>query len=168
MEFNFLLNSAQRSKTFARFTVTNDIVTPDKATYKYAGFYYIGKNPASIERLVKIFKRGYASEHIADAKIELIRCLSQEKNTVPEVIFCESHFELASFKSLCQYLDQHEVFASIPFVVDTADLSESKLTFLRKNKLADDIICLEQTDDKIINSKIQFLKKIKSNSPSTG
>ncbi len=74
------------------------------------GFYYIGKNPANIEKLVNLFKRGYASDSIDNARAELKRSIDQEKNTLPEVIFCESSFEFSRCKKFCSIPQQQSFF----------------------------------------------------------
>ncbi len=40
-----------------------------------------------IDKLVQMYKRGYASEGLENMKAELLRSLEQEKNILPEVIF---------------------------------------------------------------------------------
>ncbi len=50
------------------------------------GFYYVGTKRANITKLVNIYKRGYASGNLNEAKIELTR----KDRDLPEVIFCES------------------------------------------------------------------------------
>jgi len=162
---DFLLTKQSTPKTFIRYSIKGGVDTKSRSqtlSQNRSGFYYIGKDSQNIEKLVNVFKRGYASEHIENAKSELIRSLTQEKNSIPEVIFCESRFDLAAIKGFSNFLSSHELFSSIPFVIDTTHLPESKLSYFRKNKLADDIVYLQQYDDKVIHDKIQFLKKIKS------
>ncbi|HTQ28334.1 MAG TPA: sugar transferase [Puia sp.] len=112
--------------------------------------------------MVKIFKRGYASESIENAKTELVRSLQLEKNNIPEVIFCETHFDLAAIRSFCLYIGNHAAFSTIPFVVDASSLNGREVNDFRKHKLADEIIFLNKTDENGISSKIQFLKKVKT------
>ena len=161
MEFDLLLDTERKTSSFAHYSITN-IVHPNQNNVKYTGFYYIGKNPENIEKIVKVFKRGYACENIENAKSELTRCLSREKNIVPEVILCESHFEIAALQSLCQYLDKHHIFASIPFLIVSGNFSESKINHLRKHNLADDIIDSLEIESGEIVSKVEFIKKFKS------
>lgn len=161
MDFTFTKN--QPVKTFVRYSVKGvEINEKVITTHARNGFYYVGKNAETIEKLVKVFKRGYASENTEAVKHELLRGLSGEKNYVPEVIFCESSFEAASIRNLSQFLFEHEIFSSIPFVVTTSDLADPKVNFVRKNKLADDVILIQSTDENTILNKVQFLKKIKS------
>src|SRR5882724_11795173 len=159
MEFTFLPKATERSKQFVRYTIKSKEIK--EAEFNKSGFYYIGKNPANIEKLVKLFKRGYASDNIENAKSELKRCLMQEKNTIPEIIFCESQFEFAAIKNFCLFLNNHKSLSSIPVVLDATNLSEMELNLYRKHKLADEITFLQDTDEKSLMLKIQFLKKVK-------
>ena len=111
--------------------------------YIHSGFYYIGKNPANIEKLVKLFKRGYASDSIDNARAELKRSIEQEKNTIPEVIFCESSFDFSAVKSFVQFLNSNPAFAAIPFIMDSTHLCEMEMSLYKKHMLADDIMQIE-------------------------
>jgi lipopolysaccharide/colanic/teichoic acid biosynthesis glycosyltransferase len=163
MEISILPKPTQRRMSFVRYSIRPIEVTDDKAiTYTKSGFYYIGKNPANIEKLVRLFNRGYASEGIENAKSELSRCLAQEKNIIPEIIFCESQFDFTAVKSFCSFLSNHPVFSTIPFVLDAGSLCDMELNLYKKNKLADEIICLQGMEDHDLRVKIQFLKKVKT------
>jgi lipopolysaccharide/colanic/teichoic acid biosynthesis glycosyltransferase len=166
MDFTFLPKTNLKSRTFARYTVSgfNSFHNNNKAkaTYSHNGFYYIGKNADNIDKLVRVFKRGYASEILENAKFELKRSLEQEKNVIPEIIFCEGHFDFAAIKSFSQFLKNHPVLSAIPFVIDANGLSEKELNNFKKNKLPDEIIFLEDYDEKHLLAKGQFLKKVKS------
>jgi lipopolysaccharide/colanic/teichoic acid biosynthesis glycosyltransferase len=161
MEFTFLPKSNLRSPGFARYAVKS-YYSQESVTYQNSGFYYIGKNSGNIEKLVKVFKRGYASEALENAKAELKRSLEQEKNIIPEIIFCESHFDFSAIRSFRQFLDNHRALASIPFVLDATDLSQKELNLYRKHKLPDEIIFLETYDEESLLAKGKFLTKIKS------
>ena len=83
MDFTFLPNKpSYRNKTFVRFNLRAQEIKAH-AGYINNGFYYIGRNPENIDKLVKIYKRGYASENIENAKTELKRSLEQEKKCYP-------------------------------------------------------------------------------------
>jgi lipopolysaccharide/colanic/teichoic acid biosynthesis glycosyltransferase len=159
MEFTFLPKATQKSREFVHYTIRSKEIK--EAAYNKSGFYYIGKNPANIEKLVKLFKRGYASDNIENAKSELKRCLMQEKNTIPEIIFCESQFDFAAVRSFCLFLNNHKSLSSIPVVLDATNLCEIELNLYKKHKLADEITFLQETDEKSLMLKIQFLKKVK-------
>lgn len=163
MEFTFLPKSTLRSQAFARYAIKS-YYSQETFTYKNSGFYYIGKNSGNIEKLVKVFKRGYASEALENAKAELKRSLEQEKNIIPEIIFCESNFDFSAIKSFRQFLNNHPALSSIPFVLDATDLSQKDLNQHRKHKLPDEIIFLEAYDEESLLAKGRFLTKVKSNS----
>jgi len=152
-----------RNTGFARYAIKSYSVNEQNAiAYKNSGFYYIGKNSGNIEKLVKVFKRGYASEGLENARAELNRSLDQEKNVVPEIIFCEPQFGFSSIKNFCLFLRSHKELSSIPFVLDATNLSEKELNLYRKHKLLDEIIFLNEYDEKSLYAKGSFLKKIKS------
>ncbi|HTS44620.1 MAG TPA: sugar transferase [Puia sp.] len=161
MEFTFLPRTTTlKNSKFVHYRITSDPIS-ETITYDKSGFYYIGKNATNIEKLVKIFKIGYASESIENAKSELKRSLSQEKNAIPEIIFCESQFEFEAVKSFCHFLNNHPVLYSIPVVLDAGNLCEMELNMYKKHKLADEIIFLQEANEINLMSKIKFLKKIK-------
>ena len=161
MEFTFLPKSTLRNPGFTRYAIKS-YYSQGSITYKNSGFYYIGKNSVNIEKLVKVFKRGYASDGLENAKAELKRSLEQEKNVIPEIIFCESQFDFAAIKNFRLFLNSHSALRSIPFVLDATNLSEKELNLYRKHKLLDEIIFLEEYDEESLFVKGRFLKKIKS------
>src|SRR5271170_3606769 len=98
MDFTFLPKATYKGKAFVRYSIRAKEISATPLVV-HSGFYYIGKNHANIKKLVKLFKRGYASDSIDNARIELKRSIEQEKNIIPEVIFCESSFDFAAVKS---------------------------------------------------------------------
>lgn len=135
---------------------------PKAGSSQYSGFYYIGKNTSDIEKLVRVYKRGYASEGLDNVKAELLRSLQQEKNMIPEVILCEARFDFPAIRSFSQFLRQHPVLNSIPFILDGSGLSEEQLWLYKKNTKPDEILFLQSCDDKALKVKIQFLRKVKA------
>ena len=135
---------------------------PPSTSVIHSGFYYIGKNPANIEKLVKLFKRGYASDSIDNARAELKRSIDQEKNILPEVIFCESSFDFAAIKSFVQFLNSNTAFSVIPFIMDSADLCDMEMGLYKKHMLADDIMEIDTAEENSLISKVRFLNKVKS------
>ncbi len=115
MDFTFLpKTSTYQQKAFVRYSIRSKEVAAAPG-YISSGFYYIGKNPANIERLVKLYKRGYASDKIENAKAELKRSIAQEKNIIPEVIFCESSFDFAAVKNFVHFLNSSKAALHHPF-----------------------------------------------------
>jgi lipopolysaccharide/colanic/teichoic acid biosynthesis glycosyltransferase len=161
MDFTLLPKTTYRGKAFVRYSIRAKEVSSSPLII-HNGFYYIGKNPANIEKLVKLFKRGYASDSIENARAELKRSTDQEKNTLPEVIFCESSFDFAAVKSFVQFLNTNLYFAGIPFIMDSANLCEMEMGMYKKHMLADDIMEIDKAEQNALISKVRFLNKVKS------
>jgi lipopolysaccharide/colanic/teichoic acid biosynthesis glycosyltransferase len=162
MDFTFLPRSTYKGKTFVRYSIRSKEVAAATPTIIHSGFYYIGKNPANIEKLVKLFKRGYASDSIDNARAELRRSIELEKNTLPEVIFCESNFDFSAVKSFVQFLSGNTAFTAIPFIMDSENLCEMELGLYKKHMLADDIMQIEMAEHSALLSKVRFLNKVKA------
>jgi lipopolysaccharide/colanic/teichoic acid biosynthesis glycosyltransferase len=161
MDFTILPKSPYKGKAFVRYRIPAKEVSAGIKII-HSGFYYIGKNPANIEKLVKLFKRGYASDSIDNARAELKRSIEQEKNTLPEVIFCESSFDFSAVKNFVQFLSSNPLFSSIPFIMDSSHLSEADMALYKKHMLADDIMLIEESDQNSLLGKVRFLNKVKS------
>jgi lipopolysaccharide/colanic/teichoic acid biosynthesis glycosyltransferase len=99
---------------------------------------------------------------IENAKSELKRCLLQEKNNIPEIIFCETKFDLAAIRNFRNFLNSHSSLSSIPFVLDASNLAQTELELHKKAKLSDEILFLQETAEEKLVVKTKFLKKIKS------
>jgi lipopolysaccharide/colanic/teichoic acid biosynthesis glycosyltransferase len=134
---------------------------PQAETFQYSGFYYVGKNSIHIDKLVQMYKRGYASEGIENTKAELMRSLEREKNTLPEVIICEAKFDLNEIRGLKQFLRQHPVLHSIPFILDGSGLGDKELELYRTYARPDEILFLQHCDEAALQDKIGFLRKVK-------
>jgi len=161
MEFTFLPKTTYKGKAFVRYSIRAKEVSASPLVIQN-GFYYVGKNPANIEKLVKLFKRGYASDSIDNARAELKRSIEQEKNTIPEVIFCESSFEFSAVKGFVQFLTSNPAFTAIPFIMDSTHLCDIEMNLYKKHMLADDIIQIESADQNALFSKVRFLNKVKA------
>ena len=161
MDFTFLPKATYKGKSFVRYSIRAKEASTS-TTFIHSGFYYVGKNPANIEKLVKLFKRGYASDSIDNARAELKRSIIQEKNTLPEVIFCESSFDFAAVKSFVQFLNGNEAFSVIPFIMDSADLCDMEMGMYKKHMLADDIMKIDGAEETALLGKVRFLNKVKS------
>jgi lipopolysaccharide/colanic/teichoic acid biosynthesis glycosyltransferase len=161
MDFSILPDSTYKENAFVRFRIPakETFATP---TIVHSGFFYIGRNPANIEKLVKLFKRGYASDSLDNARAELKRSVEQERNTLPEVIFCESSFDFPEVKNFVQFLNSNPLFSSIPFIIDSSDLSEADMSLYKKHMLADDIMLIEESEQGSLLGKVRFLNKVKS------
>jgi len=163
MDFTFLPKSAYKEKAFVRYSIRAKEVSEHPFVIQN-GFYYIGKNSDNIDKLVKLFKRGYASDSMENARAELKRSTEQDKNTLPEVIFCESSFDFNAVKGFVQFLNSNSTFAGIPFIMDSSNLCDIEMGMYKKNMLADDIIEIEKAEQNSLISKVRFLNKVKSKS----
>jgi lipopolysaccharide/colanic/teichoic acid biosynthesis glycosyltransferase len=164
MDFTFLPKASTYQKNaFVRYSIR----TKEAAAvpgYISSGFYYIGRNSANIERLVKLYKRGYASDNIENAKAELKRSIAQERNIIPEVIFCESSFDFAAVKNFVHFLDNSRALCTIPFILDSSGLGDMELEVYKRHMLADEIMQIDSTQESALISKVRFLNKVKARS----
>jgi lipopolysaccharide/colanic/teichoic acid biosynthesis glycosyltransferase len=164
MDFTFLPRaSIYQEKAFVRYSIRAKEVIAVPG-FVSSGFYYIGRNAANIERLVKLYKRGYASDNIENAKAELKRSIAQERNIIPEVIFCESTFDFASVKNFVHFLNNSNALCAIPFILDATSLCDMELELYKKHMLADEIMQIEASAEKMLVSKVRFLNKVKAKS----
>jgi lipopolysaccharide/colanic/teichoic acid biosynthesis glycosyltransferase len=124
------------------------------------GFYYIGTNRANISKLVKIYKRGYASGDFLQAASELTR----ENHISPEVICCESGLGFTEIKKMTAQLSSNQNLSQVPFIiVDDLHDAEYNYHFIR-NKMVDDIISIKDWDENMLAAKFRFLQKFKKRS----
>jgi lipopolysaccharide/colanic/teichoic acid biosynthesis glycosyltransferase len=135
---------------------------PRTVDFEFSGFYYIGSSTTHIEKLVQVFKRGYASEGMANVKAELLRSFSQEKGILPEAILCEARFDFSEIRAFSHFLKNHPILRSIPFILDGSGLLESDLQLYRQHTRPDEILFLRNCGDQELRGKIQFLRKIKA------
>jgi lipopolysaccharide/colanic/teichoic acid biosynthesis glycosyltransferase len=164
MDFTFLPKASTYQKNaFVRYSVRakEAVAVPG---YISSGFYYIGRNSTNIERLVKLYKRGYASDNIENAKAELKRSIAQERNIIPEVIFCESSFDFAAVKNFVHFLDNSKALCTIPFILDSSNLCDMELEVYKRHMLTDEIMQIDSTQESMLISKVRFLNKVKARS----
>ncbi|HZE86304.1 MAG TPA: hypothetical protein VE035_18420, partial [Puia sp.] len=161
MDLLFFPQPVQKDRKLNSRIVHRYYTLPTPGNFQYSGFYYIGKKTTHIEKLVNMYKRGYASEGLENAKAELLRSLEQEKNVLPEVIICEASFDFSSIRIFCEFLRGRSNLDSIPFILDGSGLSEKELNFYRKHTKPDEILFIHDANEQVLNSKIQFLRKMK-------
>lgn len=125
------------------------------------GFYYIGSKRAQMDKLVNIYKRGYASDNMQQAITELTR----EKHCLPEVICCESQVGLAAITRFAGFMATHPPLSQIPFIIDAEGMTSADHHEYIKNKLADDIVFIKDCDESALQRKIRFMRKIKTKMP---
>jgi len=161
MDLLFLPQTVEKSQRMSPRYAFRSYYLPQAETFQYSGFYYVGKNSIHIDKLVQMYKRGYASEGIENTKAELMRSLEREKNTLPEVIICEAKFDLNEIRGLKQFLRQHPVLHSIPFILDGSGLGDKELELYRTYARPDEILFLQRCDEATLQDKIGFLRKVK-------
>jgi lipopolysaccharide/colanic/teichoic acid biosynthesis glycosyltransferase len=122
------------------------------------GFYYVGTKRANITKLVNIYKRGYASGNLNEAKIEL----TKNDHILPEVIFCESGYGFSDIKIWADFLSKQERLSQIPLIIDADRITAVENFHFIRNRIVDDILNLQEWDESNLGSKIRFLQKFKS------
>jgi lipopolysaccharide/colanic/teichoic acid biosynthesis glycosyltransferase len=161
MDVLFLPQTVEKNQRMSPRYTFRSYYLPQAGSFQYSGFYYVGKNTVHIDKLVQMYKRGYASEGMDNTKAELLRSLEREKNVLPEVIICEAKFDLNEVRGLKQFLRQHPVLNSIPFILDGSGLAERELELYRSYARPDEILFLQHCDQATLQDKISFLRKVK-------
>jgi lipopolysaccharide/colanic/teichoic acid biosynthesis glycosyltransferase len=161
MDVLFLPQTVEKNQRMSPRYAFRSYYLPQAEPFQYSGFYYVGKNSVHIDKLVQMYKRGYASEGLDNTKAELLRSLEREKNTLPEVIICEAKFDLNEIRALKQFLRQYPVLNSIPFILDGSGLTEKELELYRTYARPDEILFLQHCDQATLQDKIGFLRKVK-------
>jgi lipopolysaccharide/colanic/teichoic acid biosynthesis glycosyltransferase len=161
MDLLFLPKTAPKEKKVAHFAFKS-YYSPKAGNFQYSGFYYIGKNTVHIERLINMYKRGYAAEGLESAKAELTRSLEHDRNMIPEVIICEARLDFAAIRTFSTFLNQHIALSSIPFILDGSGLSENEIELYKKHTRPDEILFLQNCDETNLLAKIRFLRKMKA------
>ena len=161
MDLLFLPQTVEKDQRVSPRYAFRSYYLPQAGSFQYSGFYYIGKNSVHIDRLVQMYKRGYASEGLENTKAELLRSLDREKNILPEVIICEAKFDLNEIRGLKQFLRQHPVLHSIPFILDGSGLTDRELELYKTYARPDEILFLQHCDEATLQDKIAFLRKVK-------
>ena len=161
MDLLFLPQTVEKNQRISPRYAFRSYYLPQAGAFQYSGFYYIGKNSVHIDKLVQMYKRGYASEGMENTKAELLRSLEREKNVLPEVIICEAKFDLVEIRGLKQFLRQHPVLNSIPFILDGSGLTDKELDLYRTYARPDEILFLQDCDQATLQEKIVFLRKVK-------
>jgi len=135
---------------------------PITGEYQYSGLCYIGRNTAFIARLIRIYNKAYAADKLEHARNELLRRVDSTSDEIPEIIICEAGFGLDAIRKFTNFLRQHPVLNSIPFVLEGSGLSEKELSLCRKSVRVDEILFMDQCEDRDLKQKFQFLRKVKA------
>jgi lipopolysaccharide/colanic/teichoic acid biosynthesis glycosyltransferase len=163
MDLLFLPQTTQTEKRIvSRTAAFRSYHLPKSGNFQCSGFYYIGKNTSYIEKLVQMYRRGYASDGLDNVKAELLKSLEQENNTLPEVILCEAKFDFAAIAGFVKFLHEHPLLNSIPFILEASGLTEQGIEMYKKNTRPDEILFIQRCDAKSLDMKVRFLRKMKS------
>jgi lipopolysaccharide/colanic/teichoic acid biosynthesis glycosyltransferase len=135
---------------------------PLAGEFQYSGLCYIGKNTSHIARLIRIYNKAYAADKLEHAKNELLRRVEAVSNEIPEIIICEAGFGLDAIRKFLHFIHQHPVLNSIPFVLEGSTLQEKELSLCRKSVRVDEILFLDQCEDRHLKQKFHFLRKVKA------
>ncbi len=164
MELTSIPEKSSSNKVFVCDDTAPEFTIKENKIEQNGGFYYIGKNERIVEHLTKTFTTGSTFDSLASAKSALMHCFSHDDFNIPAVIFFDSAQEIIPIKGFRQFLANNLLSSPIPFILNGSGLSEQKLNYYRKNKLSDDIVWLDDFDEKNITAKVLFLKKVKSRS----
>lgn len=136
---------------------TEKVTTPEPTRVP---LYYFGT-----EKKSKLYSIGI--QKMADtweAGISTLQKQLDNNHLAPEMIIADSQLGYQSICELRKVLTGHKQLSQIPFVVDERNMTaETKLRF-RKERIADEIICLDSYDRNKLVTKARFLKKIKTGS----
>ncbi|GGB16743.1 sugar transferase [Puia dinghuensis] len=113
-------------------------------------------------KLVELYKEGSVLEGLEKTKAELLKTVEQGRNKLPEVILCEARFDFATISHFNQFLRQHAVLRSIPFILDISGLGERDVLLYRKHVRPDEMLFVEDCEKMDLVSKIRFLRKMKA------
>lgn len=124
-------------------------------------FFYIGRNSASIDSLIRIFQTGYAAENTIKARFILERLINN-KEQVPGIIILDSSISQDEINYFHEYLRSASFMAEVPMVIDATGASEKQVDAMRRLEFVDEILFLGEINDQNLVSKISFLKKVKA------
>jgi lipopolysaccharide/colanic/teichoic acid biosynthesis glycosyltransferase len=160
MKFTFFSGTTNR-KTFGYYGIRSHPIRKAATVPLMNGYCFVGKNTSNTQKLEKVFKYGFVSANLDDVKTELIQLL-KTRNTIPQVIICESLYAMKEIQDFYYFLNVHPLFSFIPFILDGKLLSEKEWGIYKKAKITDEIILLQDTSDDDLEAKCRFLNKVKS------
>jgi lipopolysaccharide/colanic/teichoic acid biosynthesis glycosyltransferase len=158
MELGFLPDSNTVAKKYRHFSL-NATAVRENQSEKKTEFFYIGSNTLVIDKLVQSFECGYTADNV-DKSITILSRITENRSSSPDVILVDSLIDIVSLISLHKFLSANSALVNIPFLIEASNAKEKELSGLRKLSFVDEIVFLENTDNKFL-SKIQFIKKIK-------
>lgn len=160
MELLSLPTTSNKAKTYKHYSLHTTPVVSTSSVGK-TEFYYIGNNASRIDKLIRIFESGYATESCVNAKSMLLR-LQSYSHSLPHIIICDSTLGYEAIKDFRQFLALQKDLRNVPFVLDDQGTSKDMSFRYRKEKIVDEIISLEDLTKESLLAKARFLNKIKS------
>ena len=161
MEVLTLPFTSNRAKTYKHYSL-HSTPTANNVSISKTEFYYVGNNPSRIDKLIRIFESGYATESCVNAKGMLIR-LQSHGHALPYIIICDSGLGYEAIREFRCFLNSQKDLESVPFVVDDQGLNKELRLRFRKEKIVDEILCLDEFNKERLLAKAKFLNKTKSN-----
>ena len=176
MDLLFQPQTVRKGKRITPLLAFRTYSMPLTGEFQYSGLCYIGKNTSHIARLIRIFNKAYAADKLEHARNELLRRVDRERNEysevsnefsgnsydLPEIIICEASLGMDAIRKFLHFLRQHTVLQSIPFILEGSDLSAKELALCKKTLRVDEILFLDNCDDRNLKQKVQFLCKVKA------
>jgi lipopolysaccharide/colanic/teichoic acid biosynthesis glycosyltransferase len=160
MELLSLPITSNKTKTYKHYSLHTTPVVSTASVGK-TEFYYIGSNSSRIDKLIRIFESGYATESCVNAKSMLLR-LQSYSHSLPHIIICDSTLGYEAIKDFRQFLALQKDLRNVPFVLDDQGMTKDMSFRYRKEKIVDEIISLEDLTKESLLAKARFLNKIKS------
>jgi lipopolysaccharide/colanic/teichoic acid biosynthesis glycosyltransferase len=92
----------------------------------------------------------------------LIR-LQSHSHSLPYIIICDSGLGYEAIREFRCFLNSQKDLESVPFVVDDQGLNKELRLRFRKERIVDEILCLDEFNKERLLAKAKFLNKTKSN-----
>jgi lipopolysaccharide/colanic/teichoic acid biosynthesis glycosyltransferase len=150
-----------KNKTYKHYSL--HAVPPENAAFIKTEFYYIGSDPKRIDSLIRIFESGYATENCVNAK-NMLQRLQQQGHPAPHIIISDSQLGYQAISEFRRFLNAHPQLSCVPFIVEDRGMEADLKLRLRKDRIVDEIIRLDNYDKKTLLAKARFLNRIKSES----
>src|ERR1700730_8948446 len=161
MEVLTLPFTSNKTKTYKHYSLQSTPVASN-ITVANTEFYYIGNNPSRIDKLIKIFESGYATESCSNARSMLVR-LQNHSHGLPYIIICDSQLGYEAIKEFRCFLNTQKDLGSVPFILDDQGMSKEMRLRYRKERIVDEIVSLDEFTKERLLAKAKFLNKTKSN-----
>ena len=154
------LPTSTKSKTYKHYSLNSDSLANDISVGK-TEFYYIGNNSSRIDKLIRIFESGYATDSCVNASSMLVR-LQNHAHALPYIIICDSQLGYEAIKEFRCFLNSHKGLSAVPFVLDDQGMSKELRLRYRKERIVDEILSLDEFNKERLLAKAKFLNKTKS------